>query len=113
MEGFGALLRRLRGRTPLRELAARAGLSYSHLANLEAGRKTARDALALRLLTRGLGLEEREARGLVLDLRLVEWGLRDRELRGLVRDVVLGKVPAVVRGELRRLYGSYTRADGF
>jgi transcriptional regulator with XRE-family HTH domain len=110
MKSFGRLLRKMRGSTPLRELAQRAGLSYSYLSNLEAGRKIASEERARQILRRGFDLEEPDTTRLILGVQLYDLGLRDNDFRQLVIDLIIDSVPTRVREQLRKLYHRY--ADG-
>ena len=88
------------------------GLSYSHLANVEAGRRTLSEPRARQVLRRGFRLGEKEADRLLLEVHLLDHGLKDPTLRRLVIDLAQGRVPATVRRQIAQLYRGCRSLDG-
>lgn len=109
MLSFGRLLRRLRGETPLRTVAQRAGISPGYLSNVEAGRRVPSERRARQILRRGLLLGPKEADRALLEAHLLDHGLRAKGLRELVLDLAGGHVPEPVRRELLALYRSHRK----
>ena len=107
LNSFGRLLRRLRGRTPLSEVAARAGLNEEYLTNLEAGEVPVDETLARQILRDGLDLHRKDINRLILGLHLYDLGLKDNDLRQLVIALIRRELPAAVRAELKELYRRY------
>ena len=98
----------MRGKTPLRTIAGRVGLSYSYLANVEAGRRTLSEPRARQVLQSGFGMGEGEIERSLLEVHLRDHGLGEKALRTLVIDLAQDRVPEHVRQNLYDLYHGYT-----
>ncbi|HSC20951.1 MAG TPA: helix-turn-helix domain-containing protein [Solirubrobacterales bacterium] len=110
MKRFGRLLRRLRGRTPLPEVAHRMQLAASELTEIEAGRVPVDRPTARRLLRRGFALPRMDVERLILGVELYDLGLKDNEIRQLVIAVIRKELPEPLREELKALYRRTTEA---
>jgi transcriptional regulator with XRE-family HTH domain len=107
LPSFGRLLRRLRGRTPLPELAARTGLEEPYLSQIETGAIVPDEAVVRQILHDGFQLDRKDIHRLILGLQLYDLGLKDNELRQLVIAVIRRELPAAARAELKEFYRRY------
>jgi hypothetical protein len=108
LKSFGKLLRRLRGITPVEQLAERIGVSAEFIVNVETAVTPIGESTARYFLKHGFGLDQNEVKRLILGIRLYDLGLRDNIVRQFVEDVILKTAPPDVQAELRRLYRSYS-----
>lgn len=110
MKSFGRLLRRLRGRTPLPEVAQRMRLAAHELTEIEAGRVPVDRATARRLLRRGFALPRPDVERLILGVELYDLGLKNNEIRQLVIAVIRNELPDSLCQELQGLYRRHVQA---
>lgn len=107
MKSFAQLLRRMRGKLPLQELARRARVPFGILERIAAGKQVPEEAQARQILRMGLELTPEDVERTLLGLRLYDLGLRDNGVRELVTDEILGRLPLPIRARLFRLAGEY------
>jgi len=111
LKSFGKLLKRLRGKHSLSQIAERSDLDADYLANVETGRPLIDVALARTILERGFELDPLDVTRLILGVQLYDLGLTDNDFRQLTIDLMLKLTPKEVRSEVRRLYRSYSSND--
>jgi hypothetical protein len=110
LPSFGRLLRRLRGSTPLADLAARTGLPEAYLTNVEAGTTPVDEAMARSLLRTGFALPRQDIHRLILGLHLYDLGLKDNDLRQLVIAAIRQELPEPLQVALKELSRRARRA---
>ena len=110
MKHFGALLRRLRGKTTLREIQRRTGLSHSYLSKIERGASVPGEARVRQILGQGFGLEEREIERALIEVGLEDCGLEEADLIRFIADLIQGSLTRAVRRRFVSFCRSYARA---
>lgn len=109
---IGRTLRRLRGKRPIKEVSAAAGISQEYWHNIESGRRVPTDSrVYLKLLCLGLGLPKDTALDLLHDAYLEEMGLRDPDLRALCVAAIAGRLPPAARRAMVALRLGYQVLD--
>jgi transcriptional regulator with XRE-family HTH domain len=106
MKHFGSLMKRLRGRTSLRVIEQRTGLTHSYLSKIERGTRTPTEERAGQILGQGFGLGDQEIERALIEVNLEDHGLEEPELRHLVADLIQGNLPQPVLRRILLLYRS-------
>jgi transcriptional regulator with XRE-family HTH domain len=110
LPSFGRLLRRLRGRTPLADIATRMDLHEPYLMEIETGAQRPDETLARRILREGFALPRKDIDRLILGLYLYDLGLKDNDLRQLVIALIRRELPPPARAQLKELARRYLAA---